>query len=114
MTGNFCENFVCVAKVGIKVEEDVVPSPLRMLTALFAILVMVLSGRLIQAQGPNKPQIGFSLEAAKGHGWQADLDAFTARAKLLGAEVISSDAQGDDDLQLQQAKAMIKAGIKVL
>jgi D-xylose transport system substrate-binding protein len=32
----------------------------------------------------------------------------------LGAEVISRDANGDDDRQFQQVKDMIKAGIKVL
>jgi D-xylose transport system substrate-binding protein len=50
----------------------------------------------------------------KGERWQTDLDAFERRAKQLGAEVISSDAGGDDNLQLQQVKDMIKAGIKVL
>jgi D-xylose transport system substrate-binding protein len=50
----------------------------------------------------------------KGERWQTDRDSFEARAKQLGAEVISRDAGGDDDLQFQQVKDMIKAGIKVL
>jgi D-xylose transport system substrate-binding protein len=50
----------------------------------------------------------------KGERWQTDLDSFDVRAKQLGAEVISSDARGDDDRQFQQVKDMIKAGIKVL
>ena len=66
------------------------------------------------AQNTKKPEIGFSLEATKGERWQTDLDSFKARAKQLGAEVLSTDANGDDDLQLQQVKDMIKAGIKVL
>jgi len=37
-----------------------------------------------------------------------------ARAKQLGAEVISRDADGDDNRQFQQVQDMIKAGIKVL
>ncbi len=50
----------------------------------------------------------------KGERWQTDLTSFTARAKQLGAQVISSDAGGDDDRQLQQVQDMIKSGIKVL
>src|SRR5258706_3667925 len=50
----------------------------------------------------------------KGERWQTDLSSFETRAKQLGAEVISADAGGDDERQLQQVKDMIKAGIKVL
>jgi D-xylose transport system substrate-binding protein len=50
----------------------------------------------------------------KGERWQTDRDSFEARAKQLGAVVISSDANGDDETQLRQVKDMIKAGIKVL
>jgi D-xylose transport system substrate-binding protein len=86
-----------------------------MLGAMSAIVIIACSGLFgKQTQVSSKIQIGFCLEAVKGHGWKADLDSFTARAKQLGANVISSDANGDDDLQLQQAKEMIKAGIKVL
>jgi D-xylose transport system substrate-binding protein len=68
----------------------------------------------MQAQDGNKLKIGFSIEAMKGERWQTDLNSFEARAKQLGAEVISGDANGDDDLQFRQVKDMIKAGIKVL
>ena len=88
--------------------------PLRMLAVPSAIFVLVLSVSLTRAQDANKPRIGFSIEAMKGERWQTDLDSFEARAKQLGADVISSDANGDDELQLQQVKDMIKAGIKVL
>ena len=50
----------------------------------------------------------------KGERWQTDRDSFTERAKQLGAEVISLDANGDEDLQLRQVQDMIKAGIKTL
>jgi D-xylose transport system substrate-binding protein len=76
--------------------------------------MVVLKGQLVQAQDRNKPQIGFSIEAMKGERWQTDLNSFEVRAKQLGAEVISRDADGDDDRQFQQVKDMIKAGIKVL
>lgn len=92
----------------------------RSLTVLSAILVIVpailivFNGRLAQAQDANNLKIGFSLEATKGERWQTDLNSFEMRAKQLGAQVISSDAGGDDDLQLQQVQNMIKSGIKVL
>jgi D-xylose transport system substrate-binding protein len=87
---------------------------IRRLTVLAAIFAMFLGGRLVQAQDGNKLKIGFSIEAMKGERWQTDLNAFEARAKQLGADVISSDAGGDDDLQFKQVQDMIKAGIKVL
>jgi len=86
----------------------------RGLAALSAILALLLSAPLLQAQTASKIKIGFSFEAMKGERWQTDLTSFTARAKQLGAQVISSDAGGDDDRQLQQVQDMIKSGIKVL
>jgi D-xylose transport system substrate-binding protein len=86
----------------------------RRLTVLSAIFVIALNGRLAHAQGTNKPKIGFSIEDMKGERWQTDLNAFEARAKQLGAEVISRDAGGDEDRQFQQVQDMIQAGIKVL
>ena len=68
----------------------------------------------MRAQDAKKLKIGFSMEAMKGERWQSDLDSFEARAKQLGAEVISADADGDDARQFQQVQDMLKAGIKVL
>src|SRR5258707_10694282 len=95
-------------------EESILTKVRRRLTVLSAIFVIILNGQLVQAQDGNKLKIGFSMEAMKGERWQSDLNSFEARAKQVGAEVISRDAAGDDDLQLQQVKDMIKAGIKVL
>ena len=88
--------------------------PLRTLTVLSSIFVIALSEQPMQAQDGNQLKIGFSIEAMKGERWQTDLNSFEVRAKQLGAEVISGDANGDDDLQFRQVKDMIKAGIKVL
>jgi D-xylose transport system substrate-binding protein len=88
---------------------------LRRITVLSAVLVVGLYGQLVWAQQDgNKPKIGFSIEAMKGERWQTDLDSFEARARQLGADVISANADGDDNRQFQQVKDMIKAGIKVL
>ncbi|HLX84088.1 MAG TPA: substrate-binding domain-containing protein [Terriglobales bacterium] len=86
---------------------------LRMLTVLCALAVVPRSP-LAQAQGGDNLKIGFSAEAMKGERWQTDVDSFKARAQQLGAEVITSDADGNDDLQFQQVKDMVKTGIKVL
>jgi D-xylose transport system substrate-binding protein len=105
------------AIVGLNLEEAILINPLRSLTVLstvFLTVLIVLSGQPVHAQDAHKLQIGFSIEAMKGERWQTDLDSFEARAKQLGAEVISGDAGGDDDRQFQQVKDMIKAGIKVL
>jgi D-xylose transport system substrate-binding protein len=95
-------------------EEHILIKARRTLTVLSAIFLIVLNGQLAQAQEGNKLKIGFSIEAMKGERWQTDLNSFEARAKQLGVKVISADAGGDDDLQFQQVKDMIKAGIKVL
>ena len=87
------------------------PQVVTVLSTLFAI---VLNGQFVPAQDAKKIHIGFAIEAMKGERWQTDLDSFEERAKQLGADVISSDANGDDDLQFQQVKDMIKAGIDVL
>jgi D-xylose transport system substrate-binding protein len=95
-------------------EEATLTKARSRLTVLCAIFIMVLNGQLLRAQDGNKPKIGFSIEAMKGERWQTDLNSFLVRAKQLGAEVISADADGDDERQFQQVKDMIKAGIQVL
>jgi D-xylose transport system substrate-binding protein len=88
-----------------------VPRVRRILPVLLAVAVCGMSP---QAAESNKIKIGFSIEAMKGERWQTDLESFEARARELGAEVISRDANGDDELQLRQVQEMIKAGVKVL
>src|SRR6266478_9675066 len=103
--------------VRMKMEGDILIKARRRLAVLFVIFVVViivLNGPLVQAQDTNQPKVGFSIEDMKGERWQTDLNSFEARAKQLGAEVISADAGGDDERQFQQVKDMIKAGIKVL
>jgi D-xylose transport system substrate-binding protein len=99
---------------GIDREDFTLINVRRTLTFLSAILFTVVNGQVLQAQDANKLRIGFSIEDMKGERWQTDLDSFEVRVKQLGAEVISRDAGGDDDRQLQQIQDMIKAGIKVL
>lgn len=98
---------------GTNAEDNTLTKSVKTLPLLVAIFITVLTAQLVPAQDNNKLKIGFSIEATKGERWQTDLDAFEVWAKQLGAEVISSDANGDDDLQFQQVKDMLKAGIQV-
>src|SRR5712692_8096527 len=100
--------------VGVNMEEGTLTKARRRLKVLSAIFVIALNGQLVHAQDRNQLLIGFSFEALKGERWQTDLSSFEIRAKQLGAEVISRDADGDDERQFQQVQEMIKAGIKVL
>jgi D-xylose transport system substrate-binding protein len=67
-----------------------------------------------QAQQEPEIKIGFSIEATKGERWQTDLDEFQLRAQQLGAQTITLDAKGDDDLQFKQVKDLLNTGIDVL
>lgn len=90
------------------------PKFLRPLCVFSALFALSFNAQLIHAQEAAKLKIGFSFESMKGERWQIDRDSFEARAKQLGAVMISSDANGDDELQLRQVNDMLKAGIKVL
>jgi len=90
---------------------------------LALILVCLFSAALLQAQTPapaasssvSEPiKIGFLMDSLKIERWQTDVDTFQARAKQLGAVTMVETAEGNDDLQLQQAKKLLDAGVKVL
>jgi D-xylose transport system substrate-binding protein len=59
-------------------------------------------------------KIGFLLDSLKIERWQTDLDNFQKRAGELGAAVLIETAEGDDELQLQQAQKLLGAGVKSL
>jgi D-xylose transport system substrate-binding protein len=96
------------------VEEVPLTKRFNRLTIFFILLIAAYSVQPAHAQSPAKLKIGFSIEAMNGERWQTDLNSFETRAKELGAEMLSADAKGDDDRQLQQVQDMIKAGIKAL
>ena len=59
-------------------------------------------------------KIGFLMDSLKVERWQTDLDNFQKRAGELGAQVLVETAEGDDELQLQQAQKLLSAGVKSL
>src|SRR5260370_2630387 len=63
---------------------------------------------------PGSLKIGFLMDSLKVERWQTDLDRFQRRAAELGAEVLVETAEGDDELQLQQAQKLLTSGVKAL
>lgn len=59
-------------------------------------------------------KIGFLMDSLKVERWQTDLDNFQKRAGELGAQVLIETAEGDDDLQFQQAQKLLNAGVNSL
>jgi D-xylose transport system substrate-binding protein len=58
--------------------------------------------------------IGFLLDNLRFERWQRDSKLVQARAGELGAKITVKDAEGNDDLQLQQANQLLDAGVDVL
>jgi D-xylose transport system substrate-binding protein len=54
------------------------------------------------------------MDSLKIERWQTDLDNFQKRAAELGAEVVVETAEGNDDLQLEQAQKLLGSGVKSL
>ncbi|HKW65598.1 MAG TPA: substrate-binding domain-containing protein [Candidatus Acidoferrum sp.] len=79
---------------------------------------LLLAFLALHAQGKSAPaqdlKIGFLMDSLKIERWQTDLDKFQKRAGELGANVLIETAEGDDELQLQQAQKLLSAGVKSL
>lgn len=65
------------------------------------------------ARGDGKIVIGFSMDTLKEH-WVRDRDLVTQKAKELGAEVIVSVADANEERQVEQVDDMLTRGIDVL
>jgi len=69
----------------------------------------------LQAQTSTRTlKIGFLMDSLKVERWQTDLDKFQKRAAELGADVLVETAEGDDELQLRQARKLLDSGVKAL
>jgi len=78
---------------------------------------MLLLGLALSFKVPAKEtpvHIGFLLDNLKFERWQRDSKLVQARAGELGAKITVKDAEGNDDLQLQQANQLLDAGVNVL
>jgi D-xylose transport system substrate-binding protein len=92
--------------------------PRRGLQAVALSVVLLFSTLPLQAQDKQVSsralKIGFLLDSLKIERWQTDLDKFQKRAAELGARVLAETAEGDDELQLQQAQKLLASGVKAL
>src|SRR5437016_12077050 len=85
-----------------------------------AVLVLALAcpGFFLNGQQKASPsngvKIGFLMDSLKVERWQTDLDRFQKRAAELGANVVVETAEGNDELQLRQARKLLDSGVKAL
>jgi len=59
-------------------------------------------------------KIGFLLDSLKVERWQTDVNSFEKRASELGATTLVENADGNDQLQFEQGKKLLDAGVKAL
>ncbi|MDE2490196.1 MAG: substrate-binding domain-containing protein [Elusimicrobia bacterium] len=62
----------------------------------------------------QRPLIGLSLDTLKEERWQHDRDAFVARAKEDGADILVQAANSDDTRQMQDVQALISRRVGAL
>jgi D-xylose transport system substrate-binding protein len=90
----------------------------RELTLALIATLLLFSTPYVQAQNQQASsqllKIGFLMDSLKVERWQTDLDKFQKRAAELGAQVLVETAEGDDELQLQQAQKLLAAGVRAL
>jgi D-xylose transport system substrate-binding protein len=93
--------------------------------AAFAVASIFITFSVACVEGPadkannGKPdsghiRIGLSMDTLKEERWQRDRDLFVERAKELGVDVLVQSANGDDNVQTQQAENLLTQGVNVL
>src|SRR5882762_3116263 len=106
------------ATFAVPVEVVMLISRMQGLRPLLLAVILLFSVSVLQAQDKHASsgslKIGFLMDSLKIERWQTDLDKFQKRAAELGAEVLVETAEGDDELQLQQAQKLLASGVKVL
>ncbi len=65
-------------------------------------------------KGPKKIKIGFSMDSLKEERWKKDLETFKKEVEAQGGEVLVQVANGDDQLQNEQAENLLTMGVDVL
>ena len=94
------------------------PGPKKAFLRLLCFMALCCGVPSVHAQDkpvlPRDVKIGFLMDSLKIERWQTDLDNFQKRAGELGADVLVETAEGDDELQLQQAQKLLGAGVKSL
>jgi D-xylose transport system substrate-binding protein len=82
--------------------------------ALFVCLICFIVAPMSVHAEDAPVHIGLLLDNLKFERWQRDSKLIQAHAHERGAKITVKDAEGSDDLQLQQANQMLDAGVNVL
>ncbi|MFA9390996.1 MAG: sugar ABC transporter substrate-binding protein [Prolixibacteraceae bacterium] len=78
--------------------------------AIVTILVILFVG----CSHSSEKTIGLLVHTTKSSRWNTDIQFINERAQVLGMKVVLCDANEDENLQLQQAKEVLKQGVDVL
>lgn len=96
-------------------------SPVRLWGAVLIVTSITFQWACVEApngkgdkSASDKIRIGLSMDTLKEERWQYDRDQFVQRAKELGADVLIQSADGDDNVQTQQAENLLTQGVNVL
>ena len=81
---------------------------------ILAVAILFLCSHLQAQTSSGTLKIGFLVDSLKVERWQTDVDRFQKRAAELGASVLVETAEGDDELQLQQAQKLLASGVKAM
>jgi len=68
----------------------------------------------LQCKEKDSIKIGFCADNLITERWKQDRDLFIEKSEELGAEVLTTIANGDSKLQIQQAQDLINQGVKCL
>jgi D-xylose transport system substrate-binding protein len=80
------------------------------------IMMMALTALLCAcgSKGPKKIKVGLSMDTLKEERWRKDRDLFVERVTALGGEVVVQVANGNDQLQNEQAENLLTMGVDIL
>jgi D-xylose transport system substrate-binding protein len=87
---------------------------MRAAAACFAALLCVMFVPFAVRSEDAPVHIGLLLDSLKDERWQRDSKLLQARAHEVGAKITVKDAEGNDDLQIQQANQLLEAGANIL
>jgi len=85
----------------------------KAVAVLICLFCIVLIPLRVSAQ-ENPVHIGLLLDNLKFERWQRDSKLIQARAREMGVKITVKDAEGNDELQLQQANQLLDSGANVL
>jgi len=80
----------------------------------FTLLLAVVLFTGCGGKGPRQIKIGLSMDTMKEERWQKDRDLFTRRVEELGGRVFLQVANGNDQLQNEQAENLLTMGVDLL